>query len=62
MAHASLGERCFISFSDVLDHVTIGEACVVARRAYVTEDLPPNSVVVGAPSVRLKIPSNRLRL
>ncbi len=62
MAHASLGERCFVSFSDVLDHVTIGEACVIARRAYVTEDLPSNCVVVGPPSVRLKIPSGRLRL
>ena len=62
MASSSLGERTFISFSDVLDHVTIGEACVVARRAYVTEDLPAHSVVIGPPSVRLKIPSNRLRL
>lgn len=62
LAHSSLGSRCFVSFSDVVDRVTVGEACVIARRAYVTEDLPANSVVVGAPSRRLKVPSHRLRL
>lgn len=62
MANSSLGSRCFVSFSDVLDRVTVGEACVIARRAYVTEDLPPHAVVIGPPSVKLKIPSNRLRL
>jgi acetyltransferase-like isoleucine patch superfamily enzyme len=61
MANTTLGPRCFVSFSDVIDGVTIGEACVIARRAYVTTSLPPNTVVIGPPSVTLKIPSHRLR-
>ena len=61
MARTSLGPRCFVSFSEVIDGVSIGEACVIARGAYVTHGLPPNTVVVGAASTVLKLPSHRLR-
>ncbi len=61
MGNTTLGPRCFVSSSDVIDGVSIGEACVIARRAYITRNLPPNTVVVGSPSITLKAPSHRLR-
>jgi len=61
MANTTLGERSFVSFSEIINGVSIGEACVIARGAFVSTSLPANTVVVGAPSQRLKIPSYRLR-
>jgi len=61
MAKTTLGQRCFVSSSEIINGVSIGEACVIARNAFVTRSLPANTVVVGAASEVLKVPSHRLR-
>jgi maltose O-acetyltransferase len=38
----------------VLGGVTIGEGCVVAAGAVVTEDLPPNGLYAGVPARRVR--------
>lgn len=58
----TIGARSFLSMSTIAAGVTIGEDCVIARGANVVQDVPANSIVLGAPNVVSKVPSGRLRL
>lgn len=46
-----IGDNCWIASSaTILAGVTVGEGCVIAAGAVVTKDIPPFSVVAGAPA------------
>jgi acetyltransferase-like isoleucine patch superfamily enzyme len=50
-----IGRNCWIgSRVTVLDGVEIGEGCIVAAGAVVTQSFPPNSVIGGVPAKILK--------
>lgn len=47
----TVGDNCFVGWgSTIMPNVTIGENSIVAACAVVTKDVPPNSVVGGAPA------------
>ena len=51
----SIGPNCWIgSKVTILDGVNIGEGCVIAAGAVVTQDMPANTVVGGVPARALK--------
>lgn len=46
-----IGRHCFIGGgATVLPGVTIGDECIVAAGAVVTEDIPPRSIAAGNPA------------
>lgn len=46
-----VGNNCWIgSKVTLLDGVTIGEGCVIAAGAVVTQDMPANSIIAGVPA------------
>lgn len=49
--HTRIGENCFLGArSLVLPGVTVGNNCIVAAGAIVTQDVPPFSIVAGNPA------------
>ncbi len=54
----TVGDGCWIGAkSMILGGVNIGEGCVIAAGAVVTNDLPPNTLVAGVPArVKRRLP------
>jgi acetyltransferase-like isoleucine patch superfamily enzyme len=54
-APIAIGEGCWLGARcTVLPGVTIGDGCVIAAGALVTEDCAPNGLYVGVPARRVK--------
>jgi acetyltransferase-like isoleucine patch superfamily enzyme len=46
-----VGDRCYIGSQAIIAcGVTIGEQCVIASNSFVNENVPPRTVVAGAPA------------
>lgn len=51
----NIGRNCWIgSKVTILDGVTIGEGCIIAAGAVVTQSFPENSVIAGVPAKLIK--------
>ncbi|MBU6997877.1 MAG: acyltransferase [Theionarchaea archaeon] len=50
----TIGENCFIGYGGIiLPGVTIGDNCIVGAGSVVTSDVPPCTVVAGAPARKI---------
>ena len=55
-APTRIGDRCFVgSHAVVTRGVTVGDGCVVAAGAVVLADVPPGTIVAGAPARRIGV-------
>jgi len=55
LGHVHIGADCFIGFNScILMNVTIGKHCIVGASSVVTRDIPPFSIVAGAPGRVIK--------
>lgn len=53
-ARTSVGDHCFLgTLAVVVRGVQIGDRCVVAAGAVVTNDVPPSTIVAGVPAHRI---------
>jgi acetyltransferase-like isoleucine patch superfamily enzyme len=50
----TIGDCCFVGSGAIISRgVTIGDRCVVGAQSFVGEDVPPQTIVAGAPARRL---------
>jgi len=57
----TVGEGSFLGVNVTLrDHITIGKGNVLAAGALIVKDTPDDSLYVGAPAERSKVPASRL--